>query len=376
MTYDLYPNLDRETRIRVQSVGPHSKSIKFIVTSLVIRYFLGLLGVLRGWAIIVFSISRLGLKINALVLLLFLSTTNVLAKTKLVNPETITVSTTLTLEQVEKAIKGAIIQLGWIPVAIKESNDNTKFIHASYAIRRHKLTLGINYSTKQIDFGYIRSTNLKYKNKRGKQYIHKNYMVWTKELAKQIKQNVDMGTEFSYEKAVANAPRVSNPPPKEAFKNFSQFKLLPTILATPYQGQKGNESTKTNLDHNFQSNLVVLLESLKGNGSSNRTLIIQPRIQAVKFIGTGARIWVGSLAGRSWIIVKLTITEEATGKIIAQPELYRIANFSNGFTVSRSDYQMVEDMALDITNYFERNYEVAVGGGVYPPLEIQKKIMK
>ncbi|MCF6288580.1 MAG: amidohydrolase family protein [Proteobacteria bacterium] len=55
------PNPDVETRIRVQSLGAYSECKKYVVTSLVISYFLHLLYVLRSCAIIVFPISGLGL---------------------------------------------------------------------------------------------------------------------------------------------------------------------------------------------------------------------------------------------------------------------------------------------------------------------------
>ncbi len=59
-----YPNPDIETRIRVQSISTYSELIKFVATSLVIRYFLRLLGMLRGCDISVFSLSGFGLLNN------------------------------------------------------------------------------------------------------------------------------------------------------------------------------------------------------------------------------------------------------------------------------------------------------------------------
>lgn len=297
-------------------------------------------------------------------------------KAKLVDPEPITITQTLNLEQVRKAVQGAIIQSGWVSGKESVINNETKAIDASLAIRKHTATINLKYSTKQVEFKYISSINLKYKKRKNKQSIHANYMVWTRQLASQIKENLDLGKEFSYEQAIANATRVSNPAPKEIFSQFSQFKLMPTILATPYQAHKGNETTRTNLDHNLQLNLAIKLDHSQGKGKSDRTLIIQPYIKAVKFIGTGARIWIGAMAGKSWILVKVVFKDEATGKVIAEPELYRVAGFSNGFTVSREDYKMVEDIAVDISRYFENNYSIAVGGGVYPPQDVLRKVLK
>jgi len=298
------------------------------------------------------------------------------AKSKLVDPESININQSLSIKQVGKAIKAAIIQSGWANGKESILNNETKSVDTSLSIRKHRATLNIKYTTKQIDFNYVSSINLKYKQKRNKQYIHANYMVWTKQLASQVRENIELGNKFSYEKAIANATRVSNPAPKESFSQFGQFKLMPTQLATPYKGHKGNESTQTNLDHNLQLNLAIKLDSLKGKGKSNRRLIIQPHIKAVKFVGTGARIWVGGMAGKSWMLVKLVFKDEATGKIIAEPELYRVAGFANGFSVSRADYKMVEDMALDISRYFENNYDTKIGGGVYPPQDVLRKVLK
>ena len=105
-----------------------------------------------------------------------------------------------------------------------------------------------------------------------------------------------------------------------------------------------------------------------------RTWLSKPHIEAVRFIGTAARIWAGSLAGRSWIFVKVDLIDESTGDLVGQPELYRVARLGNGFTGSSRDYKMVEDMAADITQYIQNNYHQAIGGGRVPPTEIIQEV--
>ena len=58
------PNPDSETRIRVQSIGTYSISKKYVATLLVVRLFLDLLGVLRGCAINMFSLSGFVTNLN------------------------------------------------------------------------------------------------------------------------------------------------------------------------------------------------------------------------------------------------------------------------------------------------------------------------
>jgi len=55
-----YPNPDIESRNRERSLGMFSESKKYVTTSLVVMHFLDLLSVLRGCAVIVFSILGLG----------------------------------------------------------------------------------------------------------------------------------------------------------------------------------------------------------------------------------------------------------------------------------------------------------------------------
>lgn len=293
---------------------------------------------------------------------------------KLVDPAPITFEAVDEITQVSDAINGAVIQKGWV----KEGEQNSTEPHsidAAYYIRTHKILVEISYNTEQIVLTYKDSENMKFKARKKKTTIHPNYMAWSQQLADQIKLNIDMGEAFDVTKAVKGLDGPINTPPKTAFNQYNDFVLKPTTLAKPYQGHKGNEKTVTNLDHNLGLHLKPLLEQWS-QADGDKTLLIEPEIEAVRFIGTGARIWVGAWAGRSWILVKLRITDQNSGELIGEPQLYRVAGVSSGFTVSRNDYKMVEDMANDIKTYIENNYTQAVGGGRIPPVDVLQNIKK
>ncbi len=278
------------------------------------------------------------------------------------------------LEQINKAILGAMLYEGWVSDNI--TDNDTNMIQASYSIRSHQVSMDISYSSEQIVFKYATSTNMNYKAKKKKQLIHPNYIVWTSNLADKIETNINLGKRYSYEKDIAEASKLTNLAPSQPFSNFAQFKIENATLENKYQGHKGNESTVTNIDHNLKLKLGPRLSSLNVTNNTGKTLLIKPHVQAVRFIGNGARFWTGMMAGNSWIFVKINFIDEQTDELIAQAELFRRAAIGNGFTLAKNDYRMVEDMAGDIGRYFEMNYEQAVGGGRIPTKEERQSFKK
>lgn len=300
---------------------------------------------------------------------------NIAMAAELKDPAPISVPKGATLEQLSKAINGAMIETGWKKddKALVEAEG---VVQAAYYIRAHKIFMLIKYDLTQINFSYFDSVNMKFKEKKGKRTIHGNYMVWTQTLADKIAANVKLGEAYEVGEADTDSAAYGvNPLPKEAFSNFKNFKLMDVTLAPEFAGHEGNVSTQKNLMHGLKTHLLPVFGAWAAGkeATGGRTLVIEPHIQAVKFIGTGARIFVGGLAGRSWIYVRLLAKDEATGAVVAEAEFYRVAAIGNGFSGARPDYQMVEDMAYDLAFYVKNNYATSVGGGVMPPNNVKAK---
>lgn len=83
--------------------------------------------------------------------------------------------------KVEKAIKKALIQRGW---RAKETTSGK--VKAHITLRSHTANTDITYGNGSIKFTYVNSTNLKAKQKKGEQYIHRNYNRWIMNLEKDI----------------------------------------------------------------------------------------------------------------------------------------------------------------------------------------------
>jgi hypothetical protein len=162
------------------------------------------------------------------------------------------------------------------------------------------------------------------------------------------------------------APAASNPPPTEPFKNFAAFRLEPVALSPEFTEHGSNQSARASIDQSLQNSLGPLLASWdKGNG---RTLLVQPYIEEIKFVGGAARFWAGYYAGSSAVVMRVTYRDEATGAEIATPVFYQHANAWGGtWSFGGSDKAMLGRMANLVTTYTRANYQTAVGGTTGAP---------
>jgi len=100
-----------------------------------------------------------------------------------------------------------------------------------------------------------------------------------------------------------------------------------------------------------------------GKTVGRRTLIIEPVVTQIKFIGGAARFWAGPAAGSSAIIMHAMIIEKETGKTIATPEFYiKSGAWSGGWTIGVTDNLMLTRIAEKFKDYLVANYASAVGG--------------
>lgn len=111
----------------------------------------------------------------------------VFAAAELVNPPPIVVPDDLSYEQIEKDIKRAMVGRGWL---VEEESDGE--ITAVLRLRSHVARILIEYSSEKVNISYVSSENLKYREKKGKRTIHKNYLSWINNLASDINKNLQL----------------------------------------------------------------------------------------------------------------------------------------------------------------------------------------
>ena len=162
------------------------------------------------------------------------------------------------------------------------------------------------------------------------------------------------------------ASSISNPAPAEAFSAFDRFELAKATVDAPYAGQPANERALLDLQADIDKRIPSWISEKNARPAKSdppRVLLIEPRIEKVRFIGTGARLWAGALAGTSRVLLKVRISDKATGALIAEPEFYQHAAGNAGaWSFGATDKAMLERAASLVADYLQTNFDKAVGG--------------
>lgn len=103
------------------------------------------------------------------------------------DPAPLAVPAKLTMVQVAKAVKQALVKREWLI-----NSDQPGKLTATYARRDFSVQIGIAYDRQQVQITYLGSSNLKYEVKNGRRWIHKNYQSWIQNLETDISGNMAM----------------------------------------------------------------------------------------------------------------------------------------------------------------------------------------
>lgn len=158
-----------------------------------------------------------------------------------------------------------------------------------------------------------------------------------------------------------------NPPPAVALRAFQRFELAPVAMGAPWTGQPANEKALQNLQANIDERAgpVVAGWNARAAGDAPRTLKIAPEIAYVRFITGGKRFMAGAFAGNSGILVKATLSDAASGEVIAVPQFYQSANaFGAAYSFGATDKHMLIRISAMLADYLKANYDAPVGGAV------------
>ncbi len=312
------------------------------------------------------------------------------------------------IDIVKRAIKASIKQEDWQLKNVISQDPH--IVEVELLQRKHSITVRLEYDLSSVKFSYVDSENMNYKEKRGKRYIHKNYNAWIRELARAIRNNIGYGSaQVSNSQPRINASQngiagtnVSvgdqeirkNPPPAEPFSNFTNFEIEPVTLGVAFQHNDGNKHVLLDFDRNLKERISPYLFDWVTN-PEGRTLVIRPKIEAIKYLGVKARAWsrIGSgdakFFGSSWVYLRVMFVDKASGKVIGAPDLFRttgadeigdiggvrmfvptkraiIGVVQDTVKTTRKDKHIIVRIADDVVGFLDDNYFNAVGGGIRP----------
>lgn len=104
---------------------------------------------------------------------------------EIVDPAPVAIPAGLSEEQVVKDIRRALIGRGW---TVKDQRPGE--IDSELHLRDHVAIIKIAYDANDVRISFVDSQNLEYREKKGKRYIHSNYLGWIGYLVQ------DMNTNF------------------------------------------------------------------------------------------------------------------------------------------------------------------------------------
>jgi len=103
-----------------------------------------------------------------------------------------------------------------------------------------------------------------------------------------------------------------------------------------------------------------LAATAEGNG---QTLVLEPRVVSLRFIGGAKRFWAGAFAGDSRVIIVVRIVEQPGDRVLGEPQFYQQANAMAGaWSFGAHDNTMLSRVVDLATNYCKANFDSAVGG--------------
>jgi len=120
-------------------------------------------------------------------------------------------------------------------------------------------------------------------------------------------------------------------PPSEKLSSFAQFELSPITMSSEVADGAKKQAYAEKLGGMLEKRITPLLDEWRAaGGGGSGTLVIQPDVVKLKVVSSGARIWVGAMAGESKIDMNLRLIDKASGKVIANPRIARGAGSMSG----------------------------------------------
>ena len=157
-------------------------------------------------------------------------------------------------------------------------------------------------------------------------------------------------------KGPATAPK----PPKVLLSSFKKVVMTPVSLADAYAKSGANQKAAKKINELLTLEMKKVFPMIKvvadvSKVAKKGTLLVEPKIKEVKFIGGAARFWLGPFAGSSAVLLQVNYKNMETGVLVADPIFYQKASaFASGLP-GAADNKMLSEVVRDAINYVRDN---------------------
>lgn len=159
--------------------------------------------------------------------------------------------------------------------------------------------------------------------------------------------------------SVAKTESARLAPPTKGLSSYATYELRPMVLSPAVLQDQGKVEEAQKLESLLQAKLRPLLDqwASPASGARSGTLVIEPRLAALKIVSGGARFWAGAWAGDSTIDLDLVLTDKITGEQIAGVRIDRDADAMTGaWSIGKSDDNLHEYIVRIAYQYLVDHY--------------------
>lgn len=157
-----------------------------------------------------------------------------------------------------------------------------------------------------------------------------------------------------------------NPPPANKLEGYDSYTLQTTTMDAGIGKKKNADKILKRIIANLEEQVKPVLDEWNTAAVSLENpekLSIEPRIMSLHKPSAANRVFAGSFAGGSRIVMRVRIVESESGKVIAEPEFYQHANaVGAAWSFGATDNAMLDRVTQMIAVYLKRNYLTPIGG--------------
>lgn len=156
-----------------------------------------------------------------------------------------------------------------------------------------------------------------------------------------------------------------NPPPASAFAGYGGYTLATITMDAEVGKKKNADKVHKRVIENMQKHVQPVIDewNSKADAGNPEKLLLTPHIVSLHKPSGANRMFGGAMAGQSHIVIRLKISEEGSGRLLADPEFYQHANaMGAAWSFGATDNVMLERVTELMATYLTRNYSMAMGG--------------
>jgi hypothetical protein len=143
--------------------------------------------------------------------------------------------------------------------------------------------------------------------------------------------------------------------PDVPLRTFGTFELVPLQMSAEVAAEAGKVQVASDLGQKLEIRLRPMVQEWSATSTPDvkgHVLVIQPVVASLRVVGGASRVWLGAMAGDSYIDLDLVLTDKQTGRPVAQERIHTSSGGMAGAWSGGSADRNLTDYAADIAQAY------------------------